>query len=288
MSELPGPNASEATPVQFESRDGTQLVGSFYPAANAKGNALILHGYAEHGGRYGEVAATLNDAGLNALSFDFRGHGRSQGDRGYIRKIDDYLADVAAAMTELKRLGGDGNVLLVGHSNGGLVALRLLADPFLCPKDIVGAVISSPFLKLKDHVPVRSALAKFASLVLPKLALPNQLESNKLTHDPEKIKEHERDPLCHDVASARWFSETLHAQAWVHEFAHRIEVPTLWVVAGMDHIVDPEQTKQVHGKLKSESAYHEFPDMHHEVFNEIDRSRVFDLVSAFVSQTFSS
>lgn len=272
--------------IRFSSKDDTELHGEFFSNPEATGNALIVHGYADHGGRYLEVAEQLIESGLNVMHFDYRGHGKSSGARGYIAKFEQYLQDLEAALQELQTLGGDLPVLLVGHSNGGLIALHMLADPFRCPKSIHAAVISSPFLALKIKAPAKKIFARVASVLAPKLALPNKLPSNILTHDLEKQREHENDPLVHDVASTRWFTETTAAQGWVEEFAHRISVPTLWVVSGMDEIADPQQAKLVQQSLQSKSSYHEFSSMHHEVFNEIGREKVFTLVKDFVREEF--
>jgi alpha-beta hydrolase superfamily lysophospholipase len=282
--------AQDSTPpreLHFASKDGKKLFGTLYEATSPKANALVLHGYADHGGRYAEIAEKLRAEGFSVLCPDLRGHGRSEGDRGYISSFENYLEDLEAALLVLASECGERPVLFVGHSNGALVGLRLLADPFRCPKIIKAAVISSPFLELKKKVPVQIFFAKAASKILPKLALPNKIKSEELTHDEEKIREHENDTLVHDVASARWFTEAVATQKWVAEFAHRIAMPSIWLVAGSDSLANPEQTRKVHATVKAESSYHEFPEMRHEVFNEIDRSKVFDLMLEFCNATFS-
>tara|TARA_R110002096_G_scaffold77896_7_gene183342 strand:+ start:90048 stop:90905 length:858 start_codon:yes stop_codon:yes gene_type:complete len=272
--------------LHFASKDGTKLFGSLYEASNPKANALVLHGYADHGGRYAEVAETLRAQGFSVLCPDLRGHGRSKGDRGYISSFDNYLEDVEAALLSLATVAGERPVLFVGHSNGGLVGLRLIADPFRCPKIIKAAVISSPFLELNKKAPVQILFAKVASKILPKLALPNKIKSEELTHDAEKIREHENDPLVHDVASARWFTNAVATQQWVAEFANRIEMPTIWLVAGQDSLANPAQTRKVQAAVTAETSYHEFPEMRHEVFNEIDRADVFKLLVEFSNANF--
>ena len=280
-------SSDSSRPLHFQSKDGTKLFATLYPTAQpARANALIVHGYGDHGGPYYEVARELNEIGLNALCLDLRGHGRSHGERGFIASFEEYLEDVEAALALLSEQCEDLEVLLVGHSNGGLIAMRLLADPFRCPKSIRAAVLSSPFLSLKIKAPAKSLFAQVASRVLPKLSLPHKIEAELLSHDPEKIREHNHDTLGHDVVSTRWFTEMSHAQRWVAEYAHRVTVPTLWLVSGLDEIAGPEQTRRVHARLKSESEYHEFPDMHHEVFNEVDRAKVFGLMKDFCSQKF--
>lgn len=285
----PGP-AEPTETFRFSSADGTGLYGEFFsaPASPPRAAALILHGYAEHGGRYREVARVLADLGLAVLAFDLRGHGRAEGQRGHIERFSDYLDDARAALGELeRRIPRSTPLCWVAHSNGALIALRMLADPAGCPPGVRAAVLSSPFLGLRARVPaVKSLLGKAASRVLPSLSLANEIAIEDLTHDPDKLAERRMDTLCHDVASARWYQETLDAQEWVRTYAHRVRVPTLWLVAGEDRLVDPEVTRAVHSRIRAPSVYRELPDMHHEVFNEVARARVFDLVRDFVEENF--
>ncbi len=66
--------------------------------------------------------------------------------------------------------------------------------------------------------------------------------------------------------------------------AHRLRVPSLWLVAGGDRIADVRATRQVHARLRAPSRYVEFPGMHHEVFNESERSRVFAELRSFIDE----
>src|SRR5690606_17482655 len=89
----------------------------------------------EHCGRYRELAHVLVAAGIATFTFDMRGHGRAEGQRGYITSIGEYLADMDAARAELDARidalapGATLPRILVAHSNGALVALRALTEP---------------------------------------------------------------------------------------------------------------------------------------------------------------
>ena len=56
---------------------GTKLFFRKNIVPNAKGAVVIVHGAAEHSGRYDYLAKRLNDAGYSTYRFDHRGHGRS-------------------------------------------------------------------------------------------------------------------------------------------------------------------------------------------------------------------
>jgi alpha-beta hydrolase superfamily lysophospholipase len=285
----PGP-IEPTTTLRISSRDGTRLHGELYEVASPRGAALIIHGYAEHAGRYREVAHVLQRAGLAALALDLRGHGRSGGRRGTCLQFSEYLDDVDAALAALgERLPRGLPVGLVCHSHGSLVGLRLLADPTRCPPQLRCAVLASPFLALRMKVPrLKILTAKVLGRVLPSFAIPSGLPAEWLTRDPERLAARRSDTLCHEVAGVRWGLEMSAAQQWVAEFAPRIQVPTLWLVAGEDRVVDPEVTRQVFDRTGGDRRWHRFDRLFHEVFNEPERGAVFEVMNGFLEEAFSS
>jgi alpha-beta hydrolase superfamily lysophospholipase len=286
-SPLPGPMEPSAS-FGFPSKDGLALHGELYQHPSPRGAAIVLHGYAEHCGRYREVAHVLHQAGLAALTFDMRGHGRAAGARGHALRFDEFLGDVEAAIGELdRRVPGELPLALICHSHGGLVGLRLLADPWRCPKRIRCAVMSSPFVRLRMKVsPVKRMGARWVGFLLPNLSLPNEIPIDKLTHDAGKLAERRVDTLCHEVAGARWYNEALGAQAWVQEFAHRVAVPTLWLIGGDDFIADPAAARAVAERVAGPAKIHVLEGQYHEVFNETARASTFDLLRAFLVENF--
>jgi alpha-beta hydrolase superfamily lysophospholipase len=271
---LPGPIPPSAT--QTVSGLYTER---FLPTGAPRGVVLISHGYAEHCGRYHEVAHAIVNAGWAALSYDVRGHGRSPGERGYIERFSVYLDDLAAMHAEARRLvSADAPLVLLGHSNGSLITLRALTDEH--PPRAAAAILSSPFLALRLKVPAfQRVLARVASRLVPKLSQPNALRVEDLTHDKDKQAERLADPLCFQVATARWFTEALAAQDHVFAHADRVRLPTTWLVGGDDPIADPARSKAVAAKIAG-AKYHDLVGMRHEVFNETERGRVFSELAA--------
>lgn len=265
----PGPIAPTST---------TTIAGlyteSFRPAGTPRGVVLINHGYAEHCGRYHEVAHVIVNAGWAALAYDVRGHGRSPGQRGYIDRFAIYLDDFAAMHAAARALvAAPAPLVLLGHSHGGLIVLRALAGER--PPSAAAAILSSPFLALRLAIPAyRRVLARVASAIAPKLSQPSALRVEHLTQDKAKQAERLADKLCFDVATARWFTEAAAAQDYVFAHADRIALPTTWLVGADDPIADPARSRAVAAKIPG-AHYHELVGMRHEVFNEIERDEVF-------------
>ena len=270
--DAPGP----ITPTSTTTINGL-YVETFTPEAPAKGVVLVTHGYAEHCGRYREVAHVIRRAGWAAVSYDVRGHGRSPGERGYIERFDIYLHDFEALQRYARAQAADKPLVLLGHSHGSLITLRALCEGR--PQGTTAAILSSPYLALRLAVPgYKKLLARVASRVAPKLAQPNALRVEDLTHDPQKQAERVADTMCFGVATSRWFSEANAAQQHVADHASRIDVPTTWLVGGDDPIADPAQSRRVADRVRG-ANYHDLAGMKHEVFNELDRGKVFAEVS---------
>ena len=108
---------------------------------------MVTHGYAEHCGRYREVAHVITNAGWAALTYDVRGHGHSPGPRGFIDRFDTYLADLAAAEGPRRGSPRASRWSCSAISHGSLITLRALCGDQ--PPAAAAAVLSSPYLGLR-------------------------------------------------------------------------------------------------------------------------------------------
>ncbi len=272
----------------------------------SRGLVVIVHGYCEHRGRYRHVAEYLVGQGYAVLAGDLRGHGESGGERGFIRRFSEYVDDVKAFLTEAQLLfatAGRGEAdsegvppptadvdaplrpVLLAHSLGGLVALEYL---LAYPMSVRALALSSPFLGLKIAVPGwKRGLALAASMMRPTLRLPNGIDANDVSHDPDVRKSYVTDPLITHDATARWFTESQANQADVRMRAGRIRLPTLFLQAGDDRIVDAEAVQEVFARIgSSDKMLNVYPGLFHEVFNELpaDRQRVLSDLSNWLNE----
>ncbi len=276
MSAAPGPiDPTKTTTIAV--RGGALYAETFLPSGSPRGSVLVTHGYMEHCGRYHELAHVIANAGWAVLTYDVRGHGKSFGQRGYVDRFTDYLDDFAAAHAAARALAPGAPSVLLGHSHGSLITLRALCGEQ--PPDAVHAIVSSPYLGTRLKVPAyKRVLGKLASRIAPKVSIPEKLPVEGLTSDKQKQAEHEADKLCFDLATARWFTEATAAQAYALAHADRIRVPTTWFVGGADPICDPAASRRVADRAPR-ATYHDLAGLMHEVFNEVDRGRVFSEVT---------
>lgn len=267
----------------FQSRDRLALSAGHHSVPSPRARIVLLHGYAEHAGRYRAVVEALTGAGYECHTLDLRGHGQSEGVRGHVRDFEDYLNDVDDLLSTL----ADSPIprILFGHSLGGLIAMAYVLRS---PKAFRSLAVSSPFLNPAMPVPkVQEMLALAASHLAPTLLTDSPLDPRGISRDPAVVEAYMADPLVFKTFNARWFFEIRKGQEQVLEQAGKIELPVLMLLGGADPIADPERSRQVFERLGSADKRLEVYDgFLHEVLNEVGRERVVrDLLDWLQSRT---
>ena len=270
---------------KLQTHDGLVLVGEHYPRPDCRAVVVILHGYAEHAGRYAALVAELGAAGYECHLLDLRGHGSSAGVRGYVHRFDEYLDDVDLFLERIAEVRAEDRRhpavprILLGHSLGGLIALgHVLRRP-----DAFGALaVSSPFLHPTLEIPtLKAGVAAVTSHLMPTHLIKSELDSRGLSHDPAVVAAYDRDPRVFKTVSPRWFFEVQRFQREVLERAGAIHLPALFLIGDADPIADPKRAREVFERLGSaDKRLVVYPGLFHEVFNELERGRVVhDLLS---------
>src|SRR6266508_3748396 len=114
----------------FAARDGLILFErAWLPDGQARAVVVLVHGFAEHSGRYEHVGQALAARGYAVEALDLRGHGHSTGDRAFVRSYSRFLADLRRFLARVNRRHPGTPLFLLGHSMGGtIVALFAIHD----------------------------------------------------------------------------------------------------------------------------------------------------------------
>ena len=267
----------------FLSADGKlQLNSAFHHAKNWKhGKVLIvLHGLGEHGGRYLHFPHFMRNVVDGVYCPDHRGHGRSQGLRGHVDRFDLYREDAALAISRLyQSLKGrfeKPELHLLGHSMGGLIALRTLSQFGELP--IQSATLSAPLLAIKAKVPW---VKKTAGLLLKKvwgtLQLNTELDPKDLSHDPNVAIAYQKDRLVHKKVTSQFFSELHDAMADTLHQTTSLACPVSFLIPLQDRIVDSEVALHFFQFVKHhDKSLKTYPEFFHEPMNEIGKEAFFE------------
>lgn len=240
------------------------------PDGPPRGACVIVHGLAEHAGRYGGVQRHLARAGYASVSFDLRGHGHADGWPGKVETPDAWIEDLAAVV-ERARDRAPAPRFIVAHSMGTLVALAYLAERG--GEGVAGVVLSGTAV-----APGEAMLASLGDPDAP--GIPADL----LSHDPEVARAYREDELVFaDDIPPECTAAVMLCAGRAFEGAPSVELPALLLHGGADGIVDPSGSREVHEALGSaDKTLVVYDGMYHEIFNETDRDRVLDDVVAWL------
>jgi alpha-beta hydrolase superfamily lysophospholipase len=254
------------------SRDGTRLFFRRHAAASPKARILLIHGFAEHSGRYLDLLDALADAGFDALAFDLRGHGRSAGRRAHLRRFEDYLDDTRAAFAALT-MGSDGSALVFGHSMGGLIATHFAAS---APQRCRALALSSPmFARALEVNPVKLLAAHVLGRLMPTFSMPSGITGAHLSRDPAEIARHDADPLILKNARAGWFLALEAAMAAAPACMARLTMPLYLMHGDSDPLTAFEASRALFpSAASSDKTFVALPDTRHEALHDLDRERV--------------
>ena len=246
---------------------------------------IFVHGLAEHFGRYGFPVDFFTQRGFPCYGLDLRGHGLSEGKRVHIWRFQNYLDDVDALVELARSRHPSLDVVLVGHSMGGVVALFYALQQ---SHKLRGLVLSSPGLRVHPDSEPPAALLFFgriASVVCPTLSFSSRLNARLVSRDPEVVERYREDPLVTSKVTARWATEFLGAQKRSLETAPDLDLPVLAMQSGSDRLVDPAATEEwAQGLTHPLSRFQPWPGLFHEMFNEPERQDVFEHLEGWLEE----
>ncbi|NDF14459.1 alpha/beta fold hydrolase [bacterium] len=248
---------------------------------------LIVHGQGEHGGRYQHFVHYLQEEYDLIAALDLRGHGRSEGIRGHVENFNEYLDDALMAWnTVQKRMDPEGVVDWFAHSMGGTITLRLLQDsPGIRIRNLL---LSSPCVGLTHEVPVvKEVAARLLSRVWGSLQLGTDLNPGDLSHDSAVVTAIQRDSLHHTKATPKFYLGFVAAMERLRSTPIPVPPSTrvLFQLAGDDRIVStPEAERVFEGISSRKKKKRVYEGLYHEIFNEIDKERVFEDLRSFIRE----
>lgn len=257
--------------IATTSRDGTTLnLVQWTPDGSPRADILLVHGLAEHMGRYGHVAEALTNAGYQVTGVELRGHGASEGPRGHVDDWRQYVDDFRAASYKIGR-----SHYVIAHSMGTLVTLDALRKPI--GPDIMGVCLSNPLLGVAVKAPAIKLWASgLLSKIWPTLSLSNELDTNHISRDVAVIKKYQEDPLVYGTITPRWFTEMGGAIDRVFAEANRGTVPLLMLLGDGDRITSMDASRDFFEHYGAEDKdCITYPGLYHELFNEPEKDQVF-------------
>ena len=272
--------------------DGWQVRRMDWPRARGatkRGSLLFAGGRGDFIEKYLEAYAHWRERGWNVTAFDWRSQGGSRGDAppGKLESLDLLVGDCAALVAEWRE-EGKGPHVAIGHSMGGHVLLRTLAER---RPEIDAAVLVAPLIAINSapmpHLGaswLASTLSLFGWRDHPAWHQPAEapragsFRQSILTGSPERYEDEawwwKKEPGFNlGVPSWGWLDAAYRSSALLTPAAlGQVEVPVLLLGPERDRLVSPAAIRRAAGLIpKAELLM--FDDCAHEILRERDHVR---------------
>ena len=242
---------------------------------------ILVHGYAEHSGRYDEMAMHFAARGFAVHAYDQAGHGRTRGPRGHVDRFGRLVDELVRFVDRVREEDPGLPLTLVGHSMGGLVtaASAVLGKPAADRIVLSGALLQvggdgGPDWRLR----LQARAARLLAPLGPLASFPMGLDARGLSRDPEIVRRYELDPLVKDRISARFASGMLTMVETVQRSPERVEIPMLLLHGEADPICPMAGSRAFYAGLSAaiaaRSTLQTYPGLRHEIFQEPEREAV--------------
>jgi alpha-beta hydrolase superfamily lysophospholipase len=246
---------------------------SWLPNEAPRAILLVVHGLAEHCGRYMNLVNYFVPRGYAVYGFDQRGHGKSEGLRGYVERFSDYIDDLESFCDFVRRRHDSTSIFLVGHSMGGTIAAAYITDH---QDRTAGLIASAVVLKLGSSVsPLSIKMARLLSMIAPKVGV-SVIDASTISRDQAVVNAYVNDLLVYrGKTRARLGAELLNTMEKLPSRLEKITVPIIIMYGSCDRLCNPEGSHILYERVASKDRTLKiYEDMYHEIFNEPEHKQV--------------
>ncbi len=254
---------------------------SWLPEGSPNAVLLVVHGIAEHSGRYSSLVNYFVPKGYAVYSFDLRGHGKSDGTRSHIEHFSYYLDDVKTYFDIVRKQNPNAKIFLVGHSMGSTIAIAYAVEH---QSELSGLIVFGTTLKAGNSINKASILmAKILSVLAPRMGVA-ALDANGISRDKAVVAAYINDPLVYTgKLRARWGTELLKTMEKLKSKISELSLPILIMHGSADRLSDPSSSKMLFDGVSSkEKTLKLYEGFYHEIFNDPERLQVFSDMEAWL------
>ncbi len=259
--------------------DGMELFHIKDLPQDPKAIIVLVHGLAEHCGRYDYVVRKLIDFGYGVYRFDNRGHGRSGGKRGHLEDFQPFIDDADLFVELARKEAPSLPLFILGHSMGGFIAAGYGAK---YPGKLTGQILSGPVV---IELPMADALKGLDVKNAPEMPIPNT-HSSLICRDQGVVKDYENDPLVLKETTLKLLvTILLDGVAWLQEHLKNYTYPCLILHGGGDQIVDKASSEYLYENISSkDKTLKIYKDLYHEILNEAEKDEVLSDIRKWIEE----
>lgn len=262
---------------------GTDFPGFEVVPPDARAGLLIVHGIAEHGGRYRHAAAALAASGIATFVYDQRGHGLYPGVRTHVDDFELFAEDVQTVAAAVRTRFASLPLFVWGHSMGSVIVILAAVHGMDWTRGVItsGCALDA----LPSLTGLRGWGLALAVKLLPRLRINIGVDATRLTTVEEAQRAHMSDPLVPRSASLRLLHGFASACHRCKDNLSRINLPWLAIHGTADKVCPVSGSEQLIRDLAAtDKQLVLYPGLLHEPHNEHDAARtaMFDLMSSWI------
>ncbi len=255
---------------------------------------LMSHGFLSAKEEFGDLPEQIASQGYVVLTFDFSGHGKSNGDRGYIN-LNSHLKDAESALKflleQIKVIPE--TFVVIGHSLGTVATSRLITESEI-GKKCKSCILMSPPKKLQDSISKLelNAYTFLANITFPfflftgkHIYLPYQFSAKDIYLNKDAIKKAKDLDFLQNKMPVTNHSYMI-TQIDNERFASQIKAPTLVIVAKDDKLVPNKGSKIVFEAITaSPKKYIEIDNTGHSMMMDNNSEQVKNEIVNWLKET---
>ena len=264
----------EITDLYIKSFDDINLHYRKDLVDNPKAIILISHGLAEHCGRYDYTAKKLNSFGYSVYRYDHRGHGLSDGRRGYIKEADNLFKDSNTLIDLIKLENPNIPVFMLGHSMGGHVLAGVGSKYKNKVNGMIfcGALICDTFGSTNPECDRDDPLTLISEDI-----------SHGLTHDIDILYSYENDDLVLNNITLAMYSSLRESSNSMVNILSNFTYPCLILHGSSDTIVSQEDSRFLYENISSsDKEIRILNGLYHRLLDEIVKDEILDEISKWI------
>lgn len=270
---------------KFSTQDGLTLLGRGWvaPIDQPKGIVYLVHSLGEHSGRYDHVGNQLALAGYHLIGFDLRGHGLSEGRRGYSPGLANLLEDIRALIDESQNHLGDRlPKFIYGQGFGGNLAIHFGLQS---SSKFQGFIITSPHLStnILDNYS-KLSITKILAKYFPRLRVDIGISPEALSRNLAIVQAFRNDVYVHDKISARLKLELIKSAQSALENAYRWDAPLLLMHGSADRISAYPASEKFACQATGQVDYVRWEGYYHELHHDLGHEAVIEKITSWLNQ----
>lgn len=252
----------------------------YMPAGKPRAILLLLHGFGAHSGRFTSFIHFLVNQQLGVVVYDQRGHGKSDGVRGYALSIGKFSEDLAQVTSIIEETYKGIPLFCYGHSFGATVLLNHCTST---PCSYSGVIVASTWFRLANQPSELKMLLAKCCRFIPVAAARTGIEPAYISRNENDVCQYLNDALVHDKLTGKLFLEIVRTGKRLSGSLYKINIPILVMHGTNDLITSPDASEKFVLNASHLTTFKLWKGYYHELHNDLDNDKVFDYVNNWLT-----